>query len=240
MPPAFGGSDTPLDDRLTATQIPGDNPWAVSITRRPGHALRPGAVRRCPPAAESIARRRRATVWGGDEERSGTGTDMPPTQHQDRAYARSADTLDRLDLELQKAGNGWIDPDLRDRIAQAAETLGLHRTAARLRAANERRAGFERGPLRALPAPMRATTARSTIGRPAGRPILMAVPDDYRVPAGPTDAGRRVYTRLAAVYDELLTTPGLDDAARSSLLRQRRHAQIAAGLLPPAPPRDGH
>lgn len=73
-------------------------------------------------------------------------------------------------------------------------------------------------------------TSDRRASRPSTPPMLMAVPDGRRHAPAPAEVAREVYLELAAKYDELIRTPGLDDADRASLRRQRNAALRAAGL----------
>lgn len=64
------------------------------------------------------------------------------------------------------------------------------------------------------------------------RPILMAVPNSSTTEDDPMAIRRDAYARLVAAYDDVLTTAGLADEDRASLLRQRQHAAELARLRP--------
>jgi beta-glucosidase-like glycosyl hydrolase len=151
---------------------------------------------------------------------------MPPTQQ----HAHQGLPTD-LDLALEARANVWgLPPEDRDAILRTAELLGCDIAAARIRDAARRRARVQQAP---PPAPRPGPKPKPTAPR---APLLNVLTSSGDMPA-PDDIRRTSYGRLVALYDDLLTTPGLDEVDHAALRRQRHHAALAAGQRPLAPAR---
>lgn len=143
-------------------------------------------------------------------------------QHQDRAAARTSETLDRLDLELQKAANAWVAPEARERMAQAAELLGFDRTAERIRETNERRDGWVRPELTAVP-----DDGRRPLRSQPNRPILVALEGEL-APATDEDLRRAHMLRMARVAEAGAGAPWATPRERASYALAAERCRRAA------------
>jgi hypothetical protein len=145
-----------------------------------------------------------------------------------RADRSEIRTMTTLDLELQRAANPWaITPDERETVAQAAEILGRHETARRLRETNSRR---HRGHLAAV-----ADDPRRPLKAGRDRPILVALPGGEQGVVEATDPAAVAWGRLARSAEHSLLTLALDPSDAGELRALAAAARTAAAP-PPAQP----
>lgn len=155
--------------------------------------------------------------------------------HDDPQAVRTHQARERLEVDLHRAAGGFVDPEWRELVAQAADVLGLDVAARRARERNARAIRAPAPQLREVP-----PDARRPLKRTPDRALLLEVPPNARAEPDPASARRVAYATLVGVYDQLAATPGLDDDDRASLVRQRQAAARVAGLPPLAPARGLH
>jgi hypothetical protein len=164
------------------------------------------------------------------EASDGQETTMAPIHSRaDRVTIGNLPTLERLELDLAKAGGAYgITVEERDRIADAAALLGFDRTARRLRELNARRHGFEKPSIQAVP-----DDPRRPLKGNNKRAILVAVENDGAAePETYVDPAAVAWRRIASSAEHsLLNLPlhptdesefrALAAAARSAALPRR-------------------
>lgn len=135
-----------------------------------------------------------------------------------RSQSRTMQTIDRLDLELEKQGASLEEtPESREEIAAFAESRGYDRVARRLRELNARRYGYDQPTLEAV-----ANDGRRPLKSHKNRPLLRAVEDDV---AGDFDPDLFWWSDVRRICDrhdpEHLSLPGrlIQEALRRAHLR---------------------